>query len=247
MKKAVNAKYRELVKQFDSLAGSKGLWEVWNDVIQMIAIAISNRHDVGERAENREKTYCDIASKYTNEEMKTVVDVFAGITNRLEENPDQDLLGDLYMQLDFGSAALGQFFTPYNISKMMAECAISLDQTKKEIAEKGYIKINEPCCGGGANIIAALMYLKKSGINYQTDCFIACQDLSYVTALMCYIQLSLLGAAAVIKIGDTLANPITDSQTQIELASNIWLTPMYQSELWVARRTARLLDEMLTG
>lgn len=245
MAKAVNAKYRDIIKLFNSLTGSKGAWEVWNDVIQMIACAISNVADCGDRKYKREKLYKDTMKKYTDGEFKTIVSIFTSITNRLEENPYQDLLGDLYMNLDFGSAALGQFFTPYHVSVAMAQCAIDVDEIKNEIEEKGYIKINEPCCGGGANVIAACNVLRDAGINYQTDCLFVCQDLSYVTALMCYIQMSLIGAAAVIKIGDTLLNPVIENQTVLELDDSIWFTPMYQSDLWRIRREARLLDEML--
>lgn len=243
MAKAVNSRYREITKKFDSLAGSKGLWEVWNDVIQIIATSISNVFDSGERMKQREKIYCDTVAKYSDEDMKTVIEIFNDIINRLEENQDQDLLGDIYMNLNFGSAALGQFFTPYSVSRAMAECAVEIEQVKSEIDKKGYIEINEPCCGGGANIIAALMYLKKNGINYQTDCFVVCQDLSYITALMCYIQLSLLGAAAIVKIGNTLTDPVIKNQSILELDTSVWLTPMYQNELWKGRRIARLFDE----
>ena len=79
MAKAVNSRYREITKKFDSLAGSKGLCEVWNDVIQIIATSISNVFDSGERMKQREKIYCDIVVKYSDEEMKTVVEIFNDI------------------------------------------------------------------------------------------------------------------------------------------------------------------------
>lgn len=45
MAKARNVKHPEIVKLFDSLSGSKGAWEVWNDVITMMAVTISNTCD----------------------------------------------------------------------------------------------------------------------------------------------------------------------------------------------------------
>ena len=141
MAKAVNAKYRDIVKLFNSLTGSKGAWEVWNDVIQMIACSLSNPLDNGDRKEKREKLYTDIAKKYTPEETQTILQIFVTITNKLEENPDQDLLGDLYMNLDFGSAALGQFFTPYSVSAMMAQVTLDVEHVKKEIEGRVYMTI----------------------------------------------------------------------------------------------------------
>lgn len=243
-----NIKHPEIVKMFDSLSGSKGAWEVWNDVITMMAVSIANTCDNNpNRKEQREKQYLDIANKYTADEMQTVVKITATITNALEENPDQDLLGDLYMSLDFGSNALGQFFTPYSVCQAMAEASVDKVLMESQIAEKGYIRVNEPSCGAGANIIALVNEMKKQEINYQNSAFIVAQDLSQLTALMCYIQLSLLGCAGTVVVGDTLRSPGAKTQTEIELADNIWLTPMYCSYLWSGRRYAALMDEMLTA
>lgn len=243
-----NIKYPEIVKMFDSLSGSKGAWEVWNDVITMMAVSIANTCDNNpNRKEQREKQYLDIVNKYTADEMQTVVKITAAITNALEDNPEQDLLGNLYMSLDFGSNALGQFFTPYDVCQAMAELSVDKALMESQINEKGYIRINEPSCGAGANIIALINVMKKQEINYQNSAFIVAQDLSQLTALMCYIQLSLLGCAGTVVVGDTLRSPGAKTQTEIELADNIWLTPMYCSYLWSGRRYAALMDEMLTA
>lgn len=246
MAKARNVKHPEIVKLFDSLSGSKGAWEVWNDVITMMAVTISNTCDGNpNRKEQREKQYLDIAKKYTADELQTAVKITAAITNALEEKPEQDLLGDLYMSLDFGSKALGQFFTPYHVCQAMAELSVDKAFIQSEIDESGYIKVNEPACGAGANIIAFINAMKKQDINYQESVFIVAQDLSQLTALMCYIQLSLLGCAGIVVVGNTLRSPRAKTQTEIELVDNIWLTPMYYSEIWMLRRNGRLLDEML--
>ena len=247
MAKPVNPKYRELVKMFDSLTGSRGAWEVWNDTITMLAVSLSNSLDVcDKRREEREKLYGDISSKYTSKELAVMVQIFTKIALILEENPDQDLLGDLYMNLSFGSAALGQFFTPYSVCQMMAKCSVQKECVENQIEKDGYIIINEPACGGGANVIAVASRLKEIGINYQQSAFFVCQDLSQVTALMCYIQMSLLGMAGVVIIGDTLKNPNIPTQLGLESLSNVWMTPMYYLDSWSIRRTANLMDELLT-
>jgi type I restriction-modification system DNA methylase subunit len=245
MARRVNYKNPKLVKMFDSLSGSKGSWEVWNDVITMMAISLSNQFDNGERKTAREKRYLDIAKKYTASELQTVVKICAEITIAIEDNPDQDLLGDLYMALDFGSDALGQFFTPYHLCKAMAELNADKTLIEKEIEENGYIRVNEPSCGAGANIIAFANQLIKQGINYQTCAFFIAQDLSQLTALMCYIQMSLIGMAGIVIVGDTLQQPQMPSQAEIETKENIWLTPMYNINIWSDRRMFRMLDEML--
>ena len=67
----------------------------------------------------------------------------------------------------------------------------------------------------------------KNDINYQNRCVIVCQDLSRLTAMMCYVVLSLLGCSAVIKVGDTLCDPFTDYQSEITKGSELWTTPMF--------------------
>lgn len=246
MAKRKKSKYPEIEKLYDSLLYAKTSWEVWEDIIQLFAISLSNALDVGERHDKREKEYLRIQAKYSEKEMITIANILALIVGLYEDNPDQDVLGEIYMALGLGSSELGQFFTPYNVCKMMAKMVVGNKEfNENEIAKRGYVSVNEPACGAGATIIALLNAYREMGINYQTDVFVMAQDLSYITALMCYIQLSLLGCAAVIVVGDTICNPPTTVQTIWETAGNMWFTPMYQSELWRARREAKLLAESL--
>lgn len=223
----VKTEYKELVKMFQELTGSRTLWQIYNDCIEMFAISIQNVFTLGKKHEENEKEYMRICQKYSEKEIDKIAEIFAKITEMLEENPYRDLLGDLYMQLNMGSDALGQVFTPYNVSYLMADMVSDIDFIKKEIEERGYIKIAEPACGGGANIIALCEFLHKNDINYQTQCVIVCQDLSRIAALMCYIVLSLIGCSAVIKIGDTLSNTFTDYYSELRKGSEIWTTPMF--------------------
>lgn len=223
----VKQQYKPIVSLFESLAGSKSMWSVFQDCIEMIALSIQNSVEVfSERFEKHEKRYMDIAKQYSRKELENVVKIFAEITKMLEKNPYQDLLGDLYMQLNMGSSELGQFFTPYNISEMMAHCAFDADYIKKELDTKGFVVINEPCVGGAANIIGYLKVLNVNGINYQKKCIIVGQDLSRISALMAYIVLSMLGCQAIIKIGDTLCDPYISFFEEVH-KNDIWYTPMF--------------------
>lgn len=57
---------------------------------------------------------------------------------------------------------------------------------------------------------------------------------------MCYIQLSLLGVAAYIKIDDVLLNPIASGDT----LENYWFTPMYFSDVWKTRRIIKQVEQL---
>jgi hypothetical protein len=55
---------------------------------------------------------------------------------------------------------------------------------------------------------------------------------------MCYIQLSLLGCAGYVVVGDAFSNPIAGSGLTpiVPPENDIWFTPMLFSPIWVARR-----------
>ncbi|MDO4495210.1 MAG: N-6 DNA methylase [Clostridiaceae bacterium] len=223
----VKPEYKELVNMFNELTGSRSMWQVFNDCIEMFALSIQNFFTLGKKFIENEEKYKRISSQYSPNEIQTIVRIFAKITDMAEENPFRDLLGDLYMQLNMGSDALGQFFTPYNVSQLMSECSMDIDDIKSKIEEQGYVVINEPAVGGGANIIAFCEYMLKNDINYQTSCILVCQDLSRLTAMMCYVVLSLIGCSAVIKVGDTIANPFINYQSELAKSSELWTTPMF--------------------
>lgn len=223
----VKSEYKELVKLFNQLSGSRSLWQVFNDCIEMFALSIQNTFCFGQTFEKSENRYKDITKNYSESEIETIVKIFAEITNALEANPFQDFLGDLYMQLDMGSSALGQFFTPYTVSYAMAVSSFDEKNARAELSQKGYISVLEPAVGGGANVIAFCEVLKNHDINYQTQCVIVCQELSKLTALMCYTALSLIGCAAVVKIGDSLSDPYTNYFAECSKDAEIWTTPMF--------------------
>lgn len=230
----VNPQYKKIVKLFDSLTGSRSLYQVFNDFVIIAACSIHNT--VGfYKVDEKEKTYMNTIQNYKNEELEVFVKILAEITMLAEKSPFQDLLGDLYMQLNMGSDAMGQFFTPYNVSLAMARAAIDIPEAKELINQKGYITMAEPTVGGGANVIAACQVLKEAGINYQVNTVVVAQELNHLTALMAYIVFSLLGVPAVIKIGDTLCDPYTNMRDEMRKKSNIWITPqlMLTPLLWV--------------
>ena len=52
------------------------------------------------------------------------------------------------------------------------------------------------------------------------------QDIDHAAAMMCYIQLSLLGCPAVVIVGDTLAKPMLHPD------NDVWYTPFYHLNRW---------------
>ena len=103
------------------------------------------------------------------------------------------------MDLHLDYEELKQIFTPYHVCQLMAD--ITMDDLVEQIDKQGYVSINDCCCGAGANLIAAInsarRKLEDAGLNFQNHILIIGQDIEELVALMCYIQISLLGVAAV--------------------------------------------------
>lgn len=231
----------EFSKLIQSMTGTHQLWEIWADFVTLSACTISNSVDMANYAA-REDIFEKTAGKYEPEEREKMSRLMGLLALGLEENPEQDFLGEMYMQLDLGSHWHGQFFTPYTVSTMMAKIGVDREQLLEKL-EFSTADFTDCACGGGAMLIAAANFTKKAlegtAYNWQEKCLFVGQDLDGIAAKMCYIQLSLLGCAGFVKIGDTLRNPVAVGDD----TADYWFTPMYFSDVWVMRRLFRLMDD----
>ena len=225
--------HKEFLNTFRKLTYRHHSWAVWHDFITMFACSLSNPLDKTHR-DKREKLYLKIIQQYRKDEQELFPQLAAQTILALDENPEQDFLGSLFMSLDLGNDRNGQFFTPYHICELMSE--ITINDPIKEIKENGYISINDCCCGAGATLIAGVHTIKRKlesvNLNYQNHVLVVAQDIDETVGLMCYIQLSLLGVAGCVKIGNTLTDPISSNDSK----ENYWYTPMYFSHVWTMRR-----------
>ena len=234
---------REFQKLYDQLCYRFNRHEVWQDVIQTIACSISNAVDK-RHYDEREALYMRIVQKYGAKEFAIIPKLFGQITLGMEEKLDGDFLGELYMELGLGNKYAGQFFTPYSLCKGMAEVTLEGAFAEDQLKQHGYISVNDCACGAGATLVAAANVLRERGVNYQQDVIFVGQDIDYGTALMCYIQLSLLGCPGYVRIGDTLANPQTGHVLFGSGESDTWYTPMFFSGPWEYRRSAVMVARM---
>lgn len=227
---------KEFLKTFKRLAYRHRAWDVWKDFVVMFACALSNPIDKSHYGE-REARYMKLIKKYNKEEQKLFPELAAHTIMALEVEPEQDFLGKIFMGLKLGNNAGGQFFTPYHVCDLMAK--IAEGDVAERVEKDGYITIHDSCCGAGATLIAGIhearRQLEKVNLNFQNHVLVVAQDIDEIVALMCYIQLSLLGVAAYIKVGNTFTEPICSGDT----LENYWFTPMYFSDVWTWRRVFR--------
>ena len=241
-RRPIQGHYEKLFcETFYKLSERHNAWSVWCDFVKLFACCLSNGFEVDPvKRDAREKIYLDIAKTYTPEELNIIGELASITVQALDHNARQDFLGSLYMSLDFGDLWRGQFFTPWNIAYCMA--MITVGNCEKEMSEKGFCSIYDCACGAGCMLIAAAAAYRygnpEQQRNYQTDIVFAGQDIDPIVALMCYIQLSLLGCAGYVVIGDTLKYPICGYELDPYVSEDceIWFTPMWYSPLWQSQR-----------
>lgn len=202
---------KEIIEKIRKMSGKYSVHEIFTDWIKMTAITISNAIDI-RNYNAREKEYMEVSHKYSKEEMMEISNMCSLLTEACEEKME-DVLGYIYMHLEISSTRLGQFFTPYHVCQLMAKM--------QKMPEEKVIKVEEPSCGAGGNIIALAEKMKEEGINYQERLSVTCQDLDWKAVYMCYVQLSLYGIPAIVVQGDTLRE-LYDGK----LGKNTYVTPM---------------------
>lgn len=249
MAKAVRTRGQQqaqTVKLLRSLEGRYMLWTIWQDFIQIFAISIANVFP-GPQREAREKRYLVIAKKYSKEELDKFAELMAQVVAGMETNPDQVFLGELFMAMELGSNWHGQFFTPYDLCRAMAAIEFSGNLVKAKIEENGFIGVSDPACGAGALLIAFANECQRGHVNYQQHCLFVAQDIDELAAMMCYIQLSLMGCPGHVIVGSTLANPAQfyDDRALLPVdGQKVWTTPMMYSDTWQIRQIVARMDLM---
>lgn len=139
-------KRADFVKRFRSLSRRFPLWQAWSDFITMFAIALSNAVDSRYRTE-REAMYKRIIEKYEKAERTVFPELVEDVVNAFDADREQDFLGSAYMELELGNHWIGQFFTPYDICRCMAE--ITTGDVVEQINRDGFVTLNDCACGAG--------------------------------------------------------------------------------------------------
>lgn len=220
-----------LARMFERASHGSGMFELWDAFVTsfaaMLAAGSGNECDwLIERAAGS-------TGRITKRAAEDVPKLYDPVIQAFEDNPYQDLLGDVYMRLNLGNKNTGQFFTPYNVAHAMAELICDEDAITKQINEHGYYSVNEPAAGGGANVIAMAHVLKDMGINYQRTLWFVAQELSELTALTCYVQCSIIGMAGVVQIGDTL---------RMDFHHSLYTPMCVMEERWYYRALSKALE-----
>lgn len=235
---ALSAGSAEFSKLVRANAHRHRVYDVFRDFCELSALSISNSVDRLHR-ERREARYLEIVGKYAREEVERFPAMLACVVNELEAGMS-DVLGRLFMGLELGDAGKGQFFTPFELSSLMARMVMG--DAAAAVQRQGFITLSEPAVGAGGMVIAAADALHEQGINYQQAMHVVAVDIDPTACHMAYIQFSLLHIPAVVVHG----NALWPEQTWDE-----WMTPAHVLGGWdrklAQRRSVEAMRELLTA
>ena len=211
----------DIIKRINASVYRFDKHQLISDVFECGAITISNMVDLMDKDE-REKRYLQVIKKYQKEEQTLIAEIFAMIFALLssvvyDNGRFYDNLGELFMRCNQGSSSAGQYFTPFQVSAMMARMIIG-DEILEKTQNDGVLTLNDSCCGGGGMMMAALDVLKnKYHINYTRNCFVLCSDIDLRCVHMTYLQLALAGVPAIVKHQNSLTGETW----------SVWKTPAF--------------------
>ncbi|HFD0718464.1 TPA: N-6 DNA methylase, partial [Salmonella enterica subsp. enterica serovar Saintpaul] len=97
--------------------------------------------------------------------------------------------------------------------------------------ERDFITVSDPACGAGGMIVAMAEAMLEAGFNPQKQMMVYCVDIDPVAAMMCYIQLSLMGIPAIVATGNSLTVAI-----KREMATPMFVLGHWHNR-WQAERT----------
>lgn len=217
-----NPAWGDFVRSFNRIASHRHRYEVFRDFVTMAAISM---HNAIHKDEKLESEYLAIVKRYERDQVTALCGLFAKLVLLLDAEP-QDVLGPLYMELELGNTQAGQFFTPHEISELMARLTYG-DELKT--LDKPFITLCEPACGAGGMVLAFVKVMLSYGHDPAKRLWVQCQDVDRTAALMCYLQLSLWNVPAVVIVGNTLTNE----------AREVFYTPAHYLGLWKYRLRRR--------
>lgn len=141
--------------------------------------------------------------RHPQETMKDLAEMMSALVLAMEAEPI-DFVGPIFGEFA-GSAELGQFFTPWHVSRLMAEMIIEDPQKMLADSSRGFITLSEPACGVGGMALAACAVLRERGFDLARQVHWTMVDIDYAAQCAAYVQMNLCGVSAAVFHGNTLS------------------------------------------
>ena len=187
------------IGEVHAAAKSRYAVEVFADMARVMAIALESPIALGERRKAIEAEYAQIKSRYSEDEF-THFPIALALVQMALERKREDFLGHALEELGAANTRNGQFLTPVCVSRFMAQVGLrGLESKPGEV-----VRLSDPSCGSSVLLIEGAEKLLADGIP-QRDILLIAGDIDGRACDISYVQLALLGYAAVVQHMDALA------------------------------------------
>jgi hypothetical protein len=194
---------KDFINHLKKFEPSKSLADKFRDFCELAYCAYAKPMVEPERQDELEARYNTYRDKDAIRSYpKLIAMIFKGVESG-------DFLGSIAAEIGALNSEQGQFFTPYHVSRLMAEIAIGDHEPR--IAEKGYITMQEPAAGAGGMILATAHVLQNRGYNPSNTLFVSAIDINSLCYWMTYLQLTLAGIPAQVFRGNSLSQEMFES------------------------------------
>ncbi|WP_299911428.1 N-6 DNA methylase [uncultured Paracoccus sp.] len=197
---AVTAFLRAL-DQFDR---SKTCTEIFRLFCEMAYCALAKRASpFSDQRDRLEAQYMDCVGRFPNKgDVRRMPEMMA-LSIEAIAGGGIDFIGQVAAEIGALDAGLGQFFTPYEVSRLIAD--MSLGDARAQIEAQGFITVSEPAAGAGGMVLALADALESQGFHPARHIWVEAVELSRSTYHMAYIQISTRGIAGGVINGNSLS------------------------------------------
>lgn len=200
----MNPAVKEVVRLLNGIDQSKFRSAVFANFCELAYCALAkNASPFAEQRDALETQYMDVVGRYRNKDDVRKMPEILGLTLAEIGKGGCDFLGQVAGELGTLDSKLGQFFTPYEVSCLMAQ--INLNDVDRIIEENGFVTAAEPAAGAGGMLMALADVIEGKGHNLETSVWVEAVELSRPTFHMCYIQCTARGLAGKIICGNSLS------------------------------------------
>ena len=191
---------KDFIKEVHAAARSRFVVDVFADMVRSWALALESPLAFdADRRNAIEGEYAQIRESYSAEEFVHFPAALTLVYLALERKRE-DFLGHALEAIGAANTHNGQFLTPVCVSRLMAQVGCQgIEYTPGKI-----ISLTDPSCGSSVLLIEGAEKLLADGVR-QADILIHAGDIDGRACDISYIQLSLLGYAAVVQHMDALS------------------------------------------
>lgn len=195
---------KDFVRIIGGIDRSKHRSEVFRDFCEMAYCAHAKRMATSaERAEALERQYGEVESRYSNKADADCMARLLAIATMTLGAGGVDFLGLVAAEIGVLDGRLGQFFTPYEVSRLMAE--MTFEGVREQIERDGFFTFSEPAAGAGGLIIATADVMQNEGYDPGLQMWFEAVELNRSTFHMLYLQMTLRGLSGRVFHGNSLS------------------------------------------